>query len=243
MNLNWIKLLPIVVGSIAIGAGSTSATINTINTHQTQKTNDPFATWAAAAKKDAVAKNIAQFVKITKISDWKSTDAIYITSVSINIQNNEVDIVLKQKGMDLSATISDLWIGQAYNINQWWCTVPPKETVATWWFNNWYYSWTDFRHEDARDQVYIISNYWYNHNITTGPNATTVNSDLHSAFWNANILNEHLQGHTISFTLMVYPALGLYLKMDATITYNKNQPIFNTSTIKPVESDWTIIKY
>ncbi len=246
MNLNLIKLLPIAIGVGAIGAGSMSGIGNTINHCHSQKTTDPFVVWATAAQKAAVAKNIPQFVKIAKISDWKTTDAIVIESVKIDIWNVKVDIVLAQPALNLSATISDVWIGDAYNINQWWCSVAPRETVANWWWQNWYAGWNSFNHTDAKQQLYDIAKYWSNHKLTHGYNSDAVYNQIFSdgpsaLWWNVNIQNVVIKNHNVTFTIHFFPSSsGHYFSINAQAVYDSTyHHSFWSDQIRPLQSTWS----
>ncbi len=242
MNMKLIKLLPIAIGAVAIGGGSTSGIVRIVNPQHLQKHSDPFVTWATAAQKDAVKKNIPQLVKIAKISDWKTTDAITIESVKIDIWNESVDVVLAQPALNLSATISDVWVGNSYNINQWWCSVVPRETVANWWWQNWYAGWSHFRNEDIKLQIDVIDRYWKINKVTTGKNSDQIFNDISgdgSFFWNAKIINVIQKGHNTTFRINFYPAFqNYYFWINVVSAYDGVRRSFNMSDVKPTTAIW-----
>ncbi len=247
---NLYKLLPIAIGIGAVSSGAVGGIVSNVQTTSVPEVNssDPFVVWATAAKKDAQT-NFAAILKVAPVADWKMSDHISLINVKTDIWNESVDIVLQDGSWGMRATISDAWSGQAYNINQWKCSVEPRDTNAHLTFENWYSGWNGFRKINAKTQVQLLVNYWYDHQLK-GKDIDKSNSVIKDQYmdpsslglWNANISNIVLHGKTITATYHFFPLVCIYyFSINVTFTWN-GAMVFNNTEIQPI-GDWVATNY
>ncbi len=241
MNLNLIKLLPVIIGIGAVSSGTIGGVANNAHHPSTLQTSDPFVTWAVAAQKDAQT-NLVAILKVAPVADWKMNDHISIISVKVDIWNESVDIVLQDGSWGMRATVSDIWVEQNYNINQWWCSIEPRDTNAHLNFENWYTGWNSFSKLDPKTQVTILVGYWSDHQLKGAKTNNTFIKRTTSGgvvtSWNANISNIVLHGKTITATYHFFPlAVDYYNSINVTFTWN-GAVVFNDKVIQPI-GDWS----
>ncbi len=245
-----IKLLPITIGIGAISTGMFGGMANNAHHPSTLQRNDPFVTWATTAKKDAVNSDIPALLKSAPVSDWKLSDQIHILSSNINIWKADVNITLQDNMWGMHAVISDQWLGQIYNINQWKCSLEPSDTNAHLWFENWYTGWNDFSKLDVRTRLEIIVTQWYNDQLDHDPMNSRIKNGVMGAaglgVWKGIINNVTIEGNTIYFNLRINPGLSgsYWYTNSASVSFDNNRKYksFSTSDINPI-GDWIIHKF
>ncbi len=247
--MKLIKLLPIVIGIGAVSSGAVGGVVNNTHHPSTLQTSDPFVTWAIAAQKDAQT-NFAAILKVAPVADWKMNDHIKITNIDIDIWNSDINIELQDGSWGMRATIIDIWIGQDYNINQWWCSIEPRDTNAHLRFENWYTGWNNFSKLDVKLQLKTLIKYWNKNQLKAKLNNNTkilkkyieegIPGGNFGWDWDANILNIGIKGQTVTANYRFYPHFtNYYYSINVTLAYN-GELSFNSDTIQP-NSDWTLL--